>query len=160
MIKMVKKHNIKLNDMDRNNRSVTSLRYLAIFTIHNFEELFITEQIKSVVHEGIYDYFYPRNEKTKELKLISVYAHINYVEINFQALPVLKLKKVIEELHIHSEKYILERSKQLQLRKNLWSENIFLGTRQQIVKQQFEAYLNIQKTLSTIEKLKKKKKVE
>jgi REP element-mobilizing transposase RayT len=148
---MVKKHNIKLNELDRNNRSVSMLRYLTLFTVPNREEFFITEQIKSIVHEGIYDYFYPNNEKKKDIKLISVYVHMHYVEINFQALPVLELKDFINKLHVHSNNYILKRLPQLK-KKNLWSENIFLATRRQLVEQQIEDYLNIQKTLSTIAK--------
>jgi len=148
---MVKKHNIKLNELDRNNRSVTLLRFLTLFTVHKREEFFITEQIKSVVHEGIYDYFYPNNEKKKDIKLISDYIYTYYVEINFQAIPVLNLRDFINKLHVHSSNYILKRLPQLK-KKNLWSENIFLGTRRQLVKQQIEDYLNVQKTLSTIAK--------
>lgn len=148
---MVKKHNIKLNELDRNNRSVSILRYLTLFTVPNHEEFFITEQIKSIVHEGIYDYFYPNNEKKKDIKLISVYVHMHYVEINFQALPVLDLKDFINKLHVHSNNYILQRLPQLK-KKKIWSENIFLATRRQLVEQQIEDYLNIQKTLSTIAK--------
>lgn len=148
-MKKRKKQNIKLNELDRNNRSVTLLRYLTIFTVHNLEEFFITEQIKRVVHESIYDYFYPNNEKKKEFKIISVYVHINYVEINFQALPVLNMKIFINELHIHSNNYILKKLPQLKKR-NLWSENIFLATRRQLVEQQIEEYLSVQETLATI----------
>ena len=148
---MVKKRNIKLNELDRNNRSVTLLRYLTLFTVQNREEFFITEQIKSVVHEGIYDYFYPNNEKKKSIKLISVYVYTYYVEINFQALPVLNLKDFINKLHVHSNNYILKRLPQLK-KKKLWSENIFLATRRQLVEQQIEDYLNVQKTLSAIAK--------
>ncbi len=140
----------KLFEMDRNNRSVTLLRYVVIFTIHNSEEILITEQIKQKVHAGIYDFFYPKNERKKNVKLISVYIHTNYVEINIQALPVFNLKKIIKELYIHSKKYILSYAPQLG--KILWSENIFLGTRRQLVKQQVKAYLNIQKIISTVEK--------
>ena len=136
--------------MDKNNRSVTMLRYVVIFTIHNFKVILNTEQIKQIVHAGIYDYFYPKNEKKKNIKLISVYIHNNYVEINFQALPVFDLKDFIEKLYNHSKKYILKKAPQSG--NVLWSENIFLGTRRQIVKQQVEAYLNIQKTISTVEK--------
>ena len=140
----------KLFEMDKNNRSVSSLRYIVIFTIFNLEEKLNTEQLKQIVHAGIYDYFYPKNEKRKKIKLISVYIHTNYVEINFQALPVFDLKDFIEKLYSNSKKYILNAVPQLG--DILWSENIFLGTRRQIVKQQIEAYLNIQKTISTIEK--------
>ena len=126
------------------------LRYLVVFTIHNFKEILTTEQIKQIVHAGIYDYFYPKNEKKKNIKLISVYIHTNYVEINFQALPVFNLKHFINNLYIHSQKYILNKAPQPE--NILWSENVFLGSRRQIVKQQVEAYLNIQKTISTIEK--------
>ncbi len=149
---MVKKQNIKLNELDRNNRSVSLLRYLTIFTVHNREDFFITEQIKSYVHEGIYDYFYPNNKKKKDIKLISVYVHTNYVEINFQALPVLNMRDFINKLHVHSNNYILKEMPQL-IRKNIWSENIFLATRRQVVKQQIEDYLNVQKYLSPIAKL-------
>ena len=140
----------KLFEMDRNNRSITLLRYIIVFTIHNFKEILTTEQLKQIVHAGIYDYFHPKNEKKKNLKLISVYIHANYVEINFQALPVFNLKQFINNLYIHSQKYILKKVPQPE--NILWSENIFLGSRRQIVKQQVEAYLNIQKTISTIEK--------
>ena len=140
----------KLFEMDKNNRSVTLLRYVVIFTIHDFKVILNTEKIKQIVHAGIYDFFYPKNEKKKNVKLISVYIHNNYVEINFQALPVFNLKHFINNLYNHSKKYILEEAPQLG--DILWSENIFLDTRRQIVKQQVEAYLNIQKTISTIEK--------
>ncbi|MHA1726128.1 MAG: transposase [Promethearchaeota archaeon] len=153
MVKKRKKENIKLNELDQNNRSVSLLRYIAIFTVQNFKEFFITEQIKSVVHEGIYDYFYPNNnnKKKKEVKLISVYVHTNHVEINFQALPVLNLRDSIEKLYAHSKKYIL--AKLPQLKGNLWSENIFLATRRQLVEQQIEDYLNAQDPLRTVAKL-------
>ena len=49
--------------MDRNNRSITLLRYIVVFTILNFKDILTTEQIKQIVHAGIYDYFYPKNEK-------------------------------------------------------------------------------------------------
>jgi len=151
----------KLFGMDRNNRSVSLLRYLVIFTIQNLEEKLNTEQLKQIVHAGIYDYIFPRYEKRKDVKLISVYVHINYVEINFQALPVFILKRkkknhekkndnFIDDLYMHSKKYIL--SEAPQLGKILWSENIFVSTRRQFVNQQIKAYLDMQKTLSTIEK--------
>ncbi len=142
--------------MDKNNRSVSLLRYIVIFTTHNSEEFLTTEQIKQIVHEGIYDFFYQKSEKRKDVKLISVYVHTNHVKINFQTLPVFRLtsdkkqENFINNLYIHSKKYIL--SKAPQLGKILWSENIFLSTRRQLVKQQIKAYLDIQKTLSTIEK--------
>ena len=136
--------------MDKNNRSITLLRYIVVFTINNFKEILTNEQIKQIVHAGIYDYFYPKNEKKKNVRLISVYLHTNYVEINFQALPVFNLRNFIKELYIHSKKYILRKSQQSD--NIIWSGNIFLGTRRQIVKQQVDAYLDIQKTLSTIDK--------
>ncbi len=157
-MKMVKKHNIKLNELDRNNRSVSLLRYLTIFTVSNFEELFITEQIRRIVQDGIYDFFYPNNEKQRDVRLISVYVHVKYVEINFQALPIINLRGFINELHVHSSTYILKKNPQLERLKglkgkDLWSENIFLGTRRQLVKQQVEEYLNVQKILSPVAKL-------
>ena len=136
--------------MDRNNRSISLLRYIVVFTIQNFKEILITEEIKQIVHAGIYDYFYPKNEKRKGIKLISVNILTNYVEINFQALPVFNLELFINGLYYHSKEYILD--EEPQLGNILWSENIFLSTKRQIVKQQIEAYLSIQKTISTIEK--------
>ncbi|MHA1717921.1 MAG: transposase [Promethearchaeota archaeon] len=155
---MVKKHNIKLNELDRNNRSVSLLRYLTIFTVSNFEELFITEQIRRIVQDGIYDFFYPNNEKQRDVRLISVYVHAKYVEINFQALPIINLRDFINQLYVHSSTYILKKNPQLERLKglegkDLWSENIFLGTRRQLVKQQVEEYLNVQKILSPVAKL-------
>ena len=136
--------------MDRNNRSISLLRYLVIFKIHK-DQLLTTEQIKQIVHAGIYDYFL-KNRRKKELNIISVYVHKNHVKINFQALPVFDLEKFIKDLYNHSKKYIFEKAPELG--DNLWSENIFLGTRRQIVKQQVDAYLDIQKEISTVEKLK------
>ena len=82
---------------------------------------------------------------------ISVYVHTNYVEINFQATPVLNLKDFINKLHVHSNNYLLEKLPQLK-KKNLWSKNIFLATRRQLVEQQIEDYLNVQKILSPVSK--------
>jgi len=127
---------------------VSLLRYLVIFKIHK-DQLLTTEQIKQIVHAGIYDYFL-KNKSKKELKLISVYIYKNHVKINFQALPVFDLEKFIKDLYNHSKKYIFEKAPELG--DNLWSENIFLGTRRQIVKQQVEAYLGIQKDLGTVDK--------
>jgi len=124
------------------------LRYLVIFKIHK-DQLLTTEQIKQIVHAGIYDYFL-KNKRKKELKLISVYVHKNHVKINFQALPVFDLEKFIKDLYNHSKKYIFEEAPELE--DNLWSENIFLGTRRQIVKQQVDAYLGIQRDIGAVEK--------
>ncbi|QEE15694.2 transposase [Promethearchaeum syntrophicum] len=147
--------------MDRNNRSITLLRYILVFTIRKFKEILINEQMKEIIQAGIYDFFYEKNEKKKNVKLISVYVHNDHVEINFQALPVFNLKQFIKDLYNHSAEYILEEAKKdvpklkeilLLLGDSLWNENIFLSSRRQIVKQQLEAYLNLQKTISTIEK--------
>ena len=139
----------KFFEMDRNNRSISLLRYLVIFKIHK-DQILTTELIKQIVHAGIYDYFL-KNKKKKELKLISVYVYKNHVKINFQALPVFDLEKFIKDLYNYSKKYIFEKAPELG--DNLWSENIFLGTRRQIVKQQVEAYLGIQKDIGAVDKL-------
>lgn len=138
----------KFFEMDRNNRSISLLRYLVIFKIHK-DQLLTTELIKQIVHAGIYEYFL-KNKKKKELKLISVYVYKNHVKINFQALPVFDLEKFIKDLYNYSKKYIFEKAPELG--DNLWSENIFLGTRRQIVKQQVEAYLGIQKDIGAVDK--------
>ena len=122
----------KTHGLDKNNRSVSLLRYRLIFTTKDLKEIFIIEEIKQKVHQAIYNYFYPENQRREKTKLISVYVHDISVEINFQSLPTVILRQFVNNLYIYFQKHL----------KNLsWNSRVFLSTQRQVVKQQIENYL-------------------
>lgn len=128
----------KINGLDKTNRSVSLLRYRLV--LHSKEQ-FIADESKRIIHQSIYNYFYPENQKRKNIKLISVYIQKNKAEINFQCFPSLDLKIFIENLFGSSQEYIMNHLNIVN--RSYWLVQVFLYSQRQAVKQQIDKYLRI-----------------
>lgn len=124
--------------LDKTNRSASLLRYSLIFNTKDYKKQFITEESKQIVHQAIYDYFYPKNQKREKIKLISVYVNTDHVKIDFQSLPTLNLKHFVNNLYCHSQNYL--QKKLNHPHQNFWDDRAFLSTQRQVVKQQIDTY--------------------
>lgn len=138
--------------VDKNNRSVSLLRYLLILTTKDLHEIFITENLRRDMREIIHGYFSDSQPDTTEL--ISTYIHSNYIEVNFQTLPTVDLSKLISNLKsITARKFLKNNPAIKQEMKGCWNQSYFIATREQMVDEHIKIYLDQQYSLRAAKKI-------
>ena len=139
-------------DLDKNNRSVSILRYLLIFTSKNLDDVFITEEIIKSIREIIHEYF--TKTQKDEAELISTFIFDNYIEIHFQTLPTLNLVKFISNMKSVTARYFLKAHPQIKEKLGgCWNKSYFLATREQMVQQHVDTYLKEQFALRAVDRI-------